>query len=202
MFGDRVIRLAFLISLCGHLAFLGMPGFDVSSSKSDEPEDILIEIVVEKLPLLPDIDVMGKEKKLKSDLRPQTTDIRQQTADNRPEDSSLKSDVIEVVDPAREATLRYQDMVKQRIEEVRRYPPFARKHGIEGSACLGFVVLPDGLSRDIRLIRSSGSRLLDEEAIATIERANPFPPVPGEISDSAVQMELSIVFALKGAAPK
>ena len=76
------------------------------------------------------------------------------------------------------------------------YPPFARKHGIDGSACLGFIVLPDGSSRDIRLIRSSGSRLLDREAIATIERANPFPPVPGEISDSAVKMELSIVFVI------
>ena len=210
MSSERAIGYAFLVSLTAHCLFLGMPGFNVSSSKSDEPDDILIEIVVEKPPLLPDIDVMGEEKKLKSDLRPetdnrpQTTDIRPQATDFGPEDSSLKSevcslrsDVIEVVDPAREATLRYQDMVKQRIEEVRRYPPFARKHGIEGSACLGFVILPDGLSRDIRLIRSSGSRLLDGEAIATVERANPFPPVPGEISDSAVQMELSIVFAIK-----
>jgi len=103
----------------------------------------------------------------------------------------------EVIDPADEAMLRYQDMVKQRIEEVRRYPYWAKRQGIEGVVGLSFVVLSNGMSRDIEIVYSSGSMVLDEEAVETIERANLFPPIPKGISTSFVQMEVSIIFTLQ-----
>lgn len=92
--------------------------------------------------------------------------------------------------------LRYQDMIKQRIEEARRYPLWAKKQGIEGIVHINFTVLSTGLSRDIKLVRSSGSSILDKEAVTTIIRAEAFPPIPKEINSSSVRIEVAIVFAL------
>jgi len=73
---------------------------------------------------------------------------------------------------------------------------WAEKQGIEGITHLYFTVLANGRGRDIKMVRSSGSSILDEEAIATVKRAQPFPPAPKEISSSYVEMEVAIVFSL------
>ncbi|MBI5183435.1 MAG: energy transducer TonB, partial [Nitrospinae bacterium] len=102
--------------------------------------------------------------------------------------------IVKVINHQDEVMLRYQDMVKQRIEDVRRYPLVAKRQGIEGVVYLNFIILSDGLTQDVKIIHSSDSKILDDEAVATIKRANPFPPIPKEISTSQVEMEISIVF--------
>ena len=65
MQSSRAVRTAFLISLMGHCLFLGMPGINMISPQHKEPENVVVRIEIEKPPLLPKIDVMGEEKKLK-----------------------------------------------------------------------------------------------------------------------------------------
>jgi len=204
MLNDKVIRTTFIISLAGHLFLLGMPGFNPSSFQVEKPDKITVRIEIEKPLLLPKIDVMGEEKKLqeieekqkepepKPKLEPQPEEIVMEELPKEP----IKEKV-EVFDPVQETMLRYQDMVKQRIEEVRRYPYWAKRQGIEGAVSLSFIVLSNGMNQDVEIVRSSGSKVLDEEAAATIKRANPFPPIPNEIGTSFVQMEVSIVFTLQ-----
>ncbi len=203
----RVIRAAFLISFTGHFLFISAPGFNLrlpyqEKKQEKKPDEIMVNLEVERQALLPKIDTLGQEKKIKEvkdppkpqvskqQLRPEETAVRD-TSQERPEEK------IKVINPEDEAMLRYQDMVKQRIEEARRYPPWAKKQRIEGVVYLNFVVLPDGESQGIRIIRSSGSKILDEEAVTTIKRAGPFPPIPKEINISFAQMEVSIFFTLK-----
>jgi len=202
MLNDKVTRTAFLISFIGHCLFLGMPGFNLPVIQDKKAEEITVRIEIEKPPLLPKIDVMGEEKKLKEEkqrepepepkLEPQPEEIVMEELPEEPVEEKT-----EVIDPAKEAMLRYQDMVKQRIEEVRRYPAFAKRQGIEGRVYISFIVLSNGISQDIKIVSSSGSKILDEEAIETIKRANPFPPISKEINSSSVQMEVSIVFILQ-----
>lgn len=97
----------------------------------------------------------------------------------------------------KEAIARYQDIVRQRIERVKMYPLWAKKQGIEGSTLICFTISPDGTGQSVKVVRSSGSSILDEEAVATVKRANPFPPVPSKISRMLVRIELAIVFSLK-----
>ncbi len=201
MLDDRVIKTAFLISFIGHCLFLGMPGINMNSSIRDNPEDIVVRIEIEKPPLLPKIDVMGEEKKLKEvveqpkPLKPQPEPRPEEVVMQEPLKEPIEEKV-EVIDPAQETMLRYQDMIKQRIEKVRRYPAFAKRQGIEGAVHLNFQVLSNGLSKDIKIIFSSGSNVLDKEAVATIQRANPFPPIPPKINQNFVSIELSIAFVL------
>ncbi|HDL09780.1 MAG TPA: energy transducer TonB, partial [Candidatus Omnitrophica bacterium] len=62
---------------------------------------------------------------------------------------------------------------------------------------LKFIILSNGVCKDIKIVQSSGFNILDKEAISTIERAQPFPPIPPELKASSLPMEVSIVFTLQ-----
>lgn len=175
MLNNKALKTAFTISLTGHLLVFGILGFDMDLSPQDEvkEDDIVVTIEIEKPALLPEIDVMGEEKKLKEVVEEPET-----------------------IEPE-EAMLRYQDMVKQRIESSRRYPAWAKRQGIEGVVHINFIVLSNGLSHNIKVARSSGFKILDKEAAENVKRANPFPPIPEEIIVSSIQMDVSIVYTLK-----
>ena len=204
MLNDKVIRIAFIISLVGHCFLLGMPGFNLPVVQDKKPEEITVRVEIEKPPLLPKIDVMGDEKKLKEIVEKQELPEPEPEQELKPEEIVMGKlskeepieERIEIIDPTQEAMLRYQDMVKQRIEEVRRYPYWARRQGIEGMVDLSFIVLSNGMSRDVEIVRSSGSSILDEETVATIKRANPFPPIPQELNQDFVSIEVTIVFKM------
>jgi len=202
MLNDKVTRIAFAISFIGHCLFLGMPGFNFSLPQdTSKPEEITVRIEIERPSLLPEIDVMREEKKLKKmtkeSLPPESEfPSEEKITMEQPLEEQVK-ERIEVINPDQEAMLRYQDMIKQRIEEARRYPSWAKRQGVEGAVYLRFTVSSDGLSQNVRVMRSSGSAILDQEAIATIVRAEPFPPIPDDIKMNSVQIDIAIVFTLK-----
>lgn len=101
---------------------------------------------------------------------------------------------VETEQPSPEEMLRYQDMVKRRIEQARRYPPWAKKHGIEGVVHISFYIMPEGSADEVKIIQRSGSEILDREAVATVRRAAPYPPFPNGWPSSYLQMEVKIVF--------
>lgn len=205
MRNDRVVRTAFLISLAGHCLFLGAPGFNPRlPCQEKKPEEMTINVEIERPALLPKIDIMGEEKKfkeveerpeqLKAELKPQSLPeeiIIQQDPQDRIEEK------IAVINPAKDAMLRYQDMVKQKIESCRRYPAWAKDQKLEGVSCLVFTLLSNGVVQDIKLIRSSGFDILDKEAISTLKRASPFCPIPAKLNCPSFTMEVSLVFKLE-----
>ncbi len=207
---DKVIRTTFIISLVGHGLFLAMPALNINVSRLERPKELTLQIEIEKSFLLPKIEKMGEEKKLREVVsdspKPEPERQAKEVALGEVSPQPVKKRV-EVLSPADassasteevdEAMLRYQDMVKQRIEEVRRYPEWAKEQRIEGVSHLKFVILANGNGREIKLVHSSGSKILDQEAMATIERASPFPPLPKEIASPSIQMEVSFIFTLK-----
>ena len=219
---DRVIKIAFIISLTAHCLFLGMPKFSSTKSRPKKDEEINVRIEIEKPPLLPKIDVMGKEKKLKEiehqitgtpehqlekkeeimeelqeiEEEPQPKEQIEKEIVKQPQPKSPQ-EFVKVINPQEEAMLRYQDMVKQKIESCRRYPPWAKKQGFEGTVHIKFTILSTGFTKNIKIIKSSGFNILDKEAISTIKRAQPFPPIPEEMKVSSLTMEVSVVFTLQ-----
>ncbi|HEA46877.1 MAG TPA: hypothetical protein ENH97_00500, partial [bacterium] len=147
MLSNRVIKTTFIISLLSHGLFLAMPSSDISVPKIERPKELTLQIEIEKPSLLPKIERMGKEKKFKlvnqSPSLP-VTQLKTGKPANRQTGELIN-----------EAMLRYQDIVKQRIEEVRRYPEWAKEQGIKGVAHLRFIVLANGNGREIKLVHSS-----------------------------------------------
>ena len=73
---------------------------------------------------------------------------------------------------------RFLQEVKDRLERAKRYPWPARFRGQEGTVRLEFVINAEGKAGAIRLVESSRWPILDEEAIATVERVDRFPDPP------------------------
>ena len=130
-------------------------------------------------------------KKPKPEVERENKKIKEKT------EQKLPPRPVKVINSQNVAMLRYQDMIKQRIESCRRYPDWAKRQGFQGLTYLTFTVLSDGKARDIKIIHSSGFSILDNEAVFTIKRACPFPPIPQEINQSSVSMEVAIAFKIK-----
>jgi len=77
-------------------------------------------------------------------------------------------------------TLSYLDALRLRIDRAKRYPLSARRAGIEGVAQVRFTISPKGRLSGVRLVKTSGSAVLDNEAVQTVYRAAPYPaPLTG-----------------------
>ncbi|MBT9132524.1 energy transducer TonB [candidate division NPL-UPA2 bacterium Unc8] len=191
---DKTIKTAFFISLAGHLLlFFGIPGFNLSVSQPEEPEKISIHIEIEIPPFLPAIDVVGEEKKLPKVEHKSTRAQEHQNGSEDVTDAMMHEYTGELID---EAMLRYQDMVKQKIESHLRYPDWAKRQRFEGTVYLSFIVLSDGQARDVKIIQSSGFDILDNEAVSVVNRATPFKPIPEKFNRSTLTMEVAIIFTL------
>lgn len=65
--------------------------------------------------------------------------------------------------------------IRAKIERAKRYPMAARRMNMQGVAQVHFAINPEGQPSGLALKTSSGYPLLDDEALATIRRAAPFP---------------------------
>ena len=87
---------------------------------------------------------------------------------------------------ARTRQHRYAAYMHAWVEKVERignlnYPEEARRRGLSGRLTLDVALNPDGTVREIRILRSSGHRVLDEAAVRIVRLAAPFAPFPPEI---------------------
>ena len=55
------------------------------------------------------------------------------------------------------------------------------RHKLSGQLLMDVAIDPDGLVRSIRVLRSSGIKILDEAAIQITALAAPFEPLPDEV---------------------
>jgi protein TonB len=76
------------------------------------------------------------------------------------------------------------------------YPRWAREAGYEGITKIRFAILSNGELEKVSIVNSSGYDILDNAAIAAIEKAAPFPPLPDSLKRDMLQLELPIAFQL------
>jgi len=85
--------------------------------------------------------------------------------------------------------------VKAWLDKVERvgnlnYPEKARQKGIFGDLRLLVALLPNGTLKEIRVLESSGHKLLDDAAIRIVRLAAPFAPFPDELSKDTDELEI------------
>ena len=83
------------------------------------------------------------------------------------------------------------------LERSKRYPSEARARGEQGVAQLAFSIDRHGGVHHARIVRSSGSSLLDEATLALIERAQPLPPPPPEIAGAEIAIVVPIRYNIR-----
>jgi protein TonB len=84
-----------------------------------------------------------------------------------------------------------------RLERYKQYPAQAQSRGEQGVAQLAFSVDRNGGVHHARIMRSSGSSLLDEATLALVERAAPLPPPPPEISGAQIAIVVPIRYNMR-----
>jgi protein TonB len=88
----------------------------------------------------------------------------------------------------------YVTRVRQSIEVEWQYPEVAKRYGLQGKLALEFTILGNGQLQGLRLIRSSGSALLDEEGLRAIQAAAPFPPIPPWIKPNPLPISATMEY--------
>ena len=83
------------------------------------------------------------------------------------------------------------------LERHKRYPEIAQSRRQQGIAQVFFSLDRQGRVIDSRVVRSSGASVLDEEALALLRRAQPFPAPPRELPGEHVDLTVPIRFNLK-----
>jgi protein TonB len=92
------------------------------------------------------------------------------------------------------AIATWERSLSHRLDSVKRYP--SRAHGEKGIAQVFFRINRDGHVVESRIARSSGSAILDEDALATLKRADPFPVPPNGITDDKLSITAPIRYKL------
>ncbi len=90
----------------------------------------------------------------------------------------------------------YYLALKRKIELVWEYPYQARRIGLQGRLLIRFVINRDGSLADVRILRSSGSGLLDGEAVRAIRSASPFPPLPQRMNTKTLIVTATFEYLL------
>lgn len=93
--------------------------------------------------------------------------------------------------------LTFQNSIRFHVKKHQRYPSDARDRNHQGTVIVEFTIDRSGRLTGRKLSQSSGFSDLDEEALATLDRANPFPLPPDDENDELYRFKLPIQFHIK-----
>lgn len=114
---------------------------------------------------------------------PQAVPVKRVVYEGNAGSANGKSDSEQSNDP------RILNAIRTAIDKEKKYPVLAREREIEGTVYIGFRIGPRGEPENLRIIKGSGSSILDKATLAIVKRAAPFPNL-----DSPV--EVPVVFRL------
>jgi protein TonB len=93
------------------------------------------------------------------------------------------------------AAASFQELLMAHLERHKRYPAAARRQMQQGVVQVAFTMDRGGHVLAVRLARSSGYSILDDEALAVLRRADPLPALPpdrGAAADFVVPISFSL----------
>jgi protein TonB len=90
--------------------------------------------------------------------------------------------------------ISYNRWLKIKIESVLKYPELAAMSGYQGTLYLKFDILKDGALGPVEVLKSSGYKILDDEAVRSIRAAAPFQPLPDDWSMDRYSIRAAVIF--------
>ncbi|MFH0763257.1 MAG: TonB family protein [Candidatus Omnitrophota bacterium] len=88
----------------------------------------------------------------------------------------------------------YTRAVQERIINAIYYPKQAKEVGWEGNLKLSLNLTANGTLKEIKLLQSSGYRILDDTAIDVAQKQAPYPPFPPQIESSELWVDVPIFY--------
>lgn len=87
--------------------------------------------------------------------------------------------------------------IAMQIERNKSYPPSAQRRGEKGVVELAFAIDRDGHVLSSEVVKSSGYAALDQETLATVRRAQPFPLPPAGMDGDRFNFNVPVKFDIR-----
>ena len=158
---------------------------DTPKNQESKPEETPRE-KIEQPPPSPDADVQLPVEPIK----PPDKQIEQQsppalaTSPPRPRPSAVQ-------------VASWHRQIALQVERHKGYPAAARTRHETGIAELAFKIDRQGMVLSSQVVRTSGFASLDQETIATVQRAQPFPPPPPNMPGDTFEFTVPIKFNIR-----
>lgn len=110
--------------------------------------------------------------------------------ERRPGDDSVTLDTDEF------KFISYNRWLKIKVESVLKYPELAAISGYQGTLFIKFDIMKDGSLGDLEILKSSGYKILDDEALRSIRASAPFQPLPNEWKMPRYSIRAAVIFYL------
>jgi periplasmic protein TonB len=98
---------------------------------------------------------------------------------------------------AASARLTWQAQLLAWLEKYKRYPRVAQEQHQQGVVYLRFAIDRQGKVLSSQINKSSGYELLDDEVLALVQRAQPVPSPPPEVSGDRIELLVPVAFSLR-----
>ena len=95
--------------------------------------------------------------------------------------------------PPSATAAKFRQALLRHVARYQRYPKAARRDRLYGSVDTIFSMRRDGTVVGVWVRSSSGQPIFDKEAVDTIWRAQPLPPIPADLPDP-LTVETTLVF--------
>jgi protein TonB len=98
---------------------------------------------------------------------------------------------------ARISVSSWRSEISAIIEHSKRYPQAARERREQGVAQLAFSIDREGRILSSRIVTSSGFSALEEETLALLQQAQPFPAAPPEVPGTEFKFTVPVRYGIR-----
>lgn len=92
---------------------------------------------------------------------------------------------------------QYGKSIRQIIEQKKTYPRRAKKRNKQGVVKVAFSVDKNGSVSKLRVVQSSGSKILDQAALKAVKKVGRFPAIPAGIGKQFLDYVVPIAYRLR-----
>jgi protein TonB len=92
--------------------------------------------------------------------------------------------------------ISYNRWLKIKVESVLKYPELAAMSGYQGTLFIRFDIMKDGSLGELEVLKSSGYKILDDEALRSIRASAPFQPLPEDWHMNRYSIRAAVIFYL------
>jgi periplasmic protein TonB len=167
------------------LTFIGAP-VETSEVVTEKPQETKPKIE-KKIPKITQQKKIVKPVPKKASVKP-IPDKESPPPIKPMEETSTKSETavsahasksITKIDPeVKKAGIAYEQALLGLLSKAKRYPERARRRGVSGDGIIRLGLFRDGSIKDLTIVQSTNSSILDKELAHMVERASPLPPLP------------------------
>ena len=94
------------------------------------------------------------------------------------------------------AKVTWRGLLEAHLQKFQKYPRSAQRRNVEGTVWLRFRMDRDGKVLSYTVERTSEHEVLDEAALAMIERAQPLPPLPDDVPGDSIELIIPANFTI------